>query len=279
MTATAMPSTFSPDVQQALECIGREKAGILPPYLTRAELDELLEAWWRLWNDKSIENANRRFIVDHKLYREPAFAKLATHPVVQEAVRRVIGDFQLAGYSVVATPRNGDHPTQPRDVPFHVDHCVYSDVPVDQARDTFVCVWVNFEELKIENGPFAIAVGTDKWNIGWEFLKDGKRPGLTVKDLGFDRYATFNVGPAGTTAVYSGKTWHSGTVNASEQVRKGLNMNFVPRRPLDSLRRNPFDVCALPEQTYRDLEQLIGIGDYMIARDPRMEGQKPTVMM
>src|SRR3954465_11714617 len=127
MSTTA--STFSPQVQQALDAIEREKAGILPPYLTRPELDELLAAWWRLWNDKTIVNAATRFIVDHKLYREPAFAALARHPAVQELVRRVIGDFQLAGYSVVATPRNGDTPTAISDVPFHVDHCVYSDVP------------------------------------------------------------------------------------------------------------------------------------------------------
>jgi ectoine hydroxylase-related dioxygenase (phytanoyl-CoA dioxygenase family) len=196
---------------------------------------------------------------------------------VQEVVRRTIGEFRLAGYAVVATPRNGDTPSDPNRIPFHVDHCVYSDVPVPDARDTFVCVWVNFEELKLENGPFCIAVGTDKWNIGWEFFRDGKRPKLKVQDMGWK--PTFNIGPAGTTAVYSGKTWHAGTTNASDMVRKGLNMNFVPRHPLDTHRRNSFDVCALSEENYRNLEKLIGISGYLIDRIPEMEHAPATAMM
>ena len=224
-----------------------------------------MEAWNRLWNDPTVENANKRFIVDHKIYLEPAFARVAIHPVVQEIVRRVIGDFQLAGYAVVATPRNGERAMLLHEVPFHVDHCVYSDVPEETARDTFVCVWVNFETMAMENGPFVLAVGTDKWNIGWNFFKDGKRPNLKVSDMKWP--ATFNVGPAGTTAVYSGKTWHSASTNASDIVRKGLNMNFVPRHPIDTLRRNPFDLCALSEANYATLEKLIGIPDYLIRRE------------
>jgi len=269
-------ASFSPGVNAALSSIETIKAGIVPPFLTREELDELLGAWHRLWNDKSIENANKRFLVDHKMYREPAFAKLATHPAVQEIVRKTIGDFQLAGYAVVATPRNADVPTDPTKVPFHTDHCVYSDTPVPDARDTFVCVWVNFEELRMENGPFCIAVGTDKWNIGWEFFQSGKRPNLSVADMNWP--PSFNVGPAGTTAVYSGKTWHSATSNASDNVRKGLNMNFVPRHPLDTLKRNPFDICALSADNYAYLQKLIGIDGFLIDRIPAMEGMKVAGM-
>lgn len=260
--------TFTPEIDQALAVIEREKSGFLPPYLTRAELDELLAAWQRLFTDPTVQLTNQRFIVDHKLYNEPAFAKLATHPVVQQVVRNVIGDFQLAGYSVVATPRNGDKVTTPETTPFHTDHCVYSDVPVPQARDTFVCVWVNFEELRMENGPFALALNTHRFNIGWEFFE--QRPGLKIDDMGWSRLAAYNVGPAGTTAVYSGKTWHSSTKNCSNEVRKGLNMNFVPRHPLDTLKRNPFDLCALTQERYERLQQLIGIPGYLIDRIPEM---------
>ncbi len=260
--------TFSPEVDQALAVIEREKSGFVPPYLTRAELDDLLAAWQRLFTDPSIKLENQRFIIDHKLYTEPAFAKLATHPVVQQIVRNTIGEFQLAGYSVVATPRNGDVVTTPETTPFHTDHCVYSDVPVPQARDTFVCVWVNFEELKMENGPFALALGTHKFNIGWEFFQ--QRPGLKVEHMGWSRVAGYNVGPAGTTAVYSGKTWHSSTKNCSDQVRKGLNMNFVPRHPLDTLKRNAFDLCALSQDKYDRLTKMIAIPDYLIERIPEL---------
>lgn len=261
-----MSTAFSPAIATALDAVARDKAGFLPPYLNDAELADLLAAWTRLYTDPTVKLSNQRFIVDPKLYGEPAFARLATHPVVQEVVRRVIGPFQLAGYAVVATPPNGTTPSTPQTTPFHVDHCVYSDVPVNVARDTFVCVWVNFEALAMENGPFALAVGTDKWNIGWEFFK--ARPGLEVKDMGWDRLAAYNTGPAGSTAIYSGKTWHSATTNCSQVVRKGLNMNFVPAQPLDSLRRNFFDACALERPAYDALAALIGIPGYLIAHDP-----------
>jgi len=270
-----MNEAFTPEMTSALNFIQKEKAGILPPYLSRAELDACLEAWHRLWNDPTIENANKRFIVDHKIYLEPAFARVATHPVVQEVVRRTIGEFQLAGYAVVATPRNGEREMRPDEVPFHVDHCVYSDVKEEIARDTFVCVWANFEDIAMENGPFCIAVGTDKWSIGWDFFKDGKRPNLKVVDMKWP--PSFNIGPAGTTAVYSGKTWHSATTNASEVVRKGLNMNFVPKHPLDSLRRSSFDLCALSESNYAKLTELIDIPGYLIDRVPEFSGMAMNV--
>ena len=261
-------SRFSPEVDQALDVIAREKSGFLPPYLTRAELDELLAAWNRLFHDPAVKLENNRFIVNHKLYEEPAFAKLATHPVVQQVVRNVIGEFQLAGYSVVATPKNADSVSTPETTNFHTDHCVYSDVPVPQARDTFVCVWVNFEKLAMENGPFALALDTHKFNIGWEFFQE--RPGLKVEHMGWRNAAGYNVGPPGTTAVYSGKTWHSSTKNSSPDVRKGLNMNFVPRHPLDTCKRNSFDLCALSAERYARLEQLIGIPGYLIDRNPAL---------
>lgn len=255
----------SPALQQALTSIEQEKAGFLPPFLTRQELDDLLAAWHHLYDSPDVpKDAQNRFIVDAALYNEPAFARLATHPVVLETARRVIGDYQLASYSVVATPRNGDTPTTAQTVQFHVDHSVYSDVPVPQSRDTFVCIWVNFEELAMENGPFALAVGTDALNIGWEYFAGAPNKTEAVKAMGWDKIAAFNIGPAGTTAVYSGKTWHAGTTNASDMVRKGLNINFVPRKPLDTLRRNPFDVCALSREQYDHLNAMLGIPDFLI---------------
>ena len=70
---------------------------------------------------------------------------------------------------------------------------------------------------------FAVAVGSHKFNIGYEFFK--KRPGLRLVDLGNrEKMTHLNIGPPGTTAVYSGKTWHSATTNCSQVMRKGLNM-------------------------------------------------------
>ena len=261
-------TTPTPEIEAALEHIGRLKAGILPPYLSQRELGELLAAWTRLYETPGVKLENQRFIVDHRLYEVPEFARLATHPIVQEAVRRTIGEFELAGFSVVATPNNGAQPNTAQDITFHIDHSVYSDVPVSESKDTFVCVWVNFEALAMENGPFVIAEGSHDFNMGYPEMqtKYGRRLG-PAGELGWDHLARFNVGPAGQTAVYSGKTWHSGTINSSTEMRKGLNMNYVPKGAKDSTKRNPFDLCALAPERYARLKQTIGIEGYMIPWD------------
>lgn len=259
---------FDSQIESVLQQIERDKAGFLPPFLSREELDELLEAWHRVASLPDLRWEANRFITDPRLYDESAFARLATHPVVQEAARRTIGDFQLAGYAVVATPNNGSTPTTPQTANLHVDHCVYSDIPVPQARDTFVCIWVNFEKLAIENGPFALAIGTHRFNIGWEYFDDAPDKRAAINAMGWDECVSFNTGPAGSTAVYSGKTWHAGTTNASDVIRKGLNMNFVPKEPLDTNRRNHFDICGLSLEQHHRLTQLIGIPDYIIDHEP-----------
>lgn len=268
---TSFASGVGVGVQEALREIEREKAGILPPYLTEQEISDLMKAWTHVYETPGVELENQRFIIDHRLYEEPAFAHLATHPTIQEAVRNAIGDFQLAGYSMVATPTNGTEPMQVQNVPFHIDHSVYSNVPVSQARDTFVCVWVNFEELAIENGPFVLAVGSHAFNMGYPeaTAQFGKAHG-TAGEFGWDRLARFNIGPAGTTAVYSGKTWHSASTNCSSKMRKGLNMNFVPKDARDSTKRNRFDLCALSHDRYLNLQRLVGIPDYLIPWDAQM---------
>lgn len=273
MTAIADAPTFSPEIQKALDYIDTVKAGVLPPFLSRAELDALLADWQTLFDDPKIELSNNRFIADHALYRMPALARLVAHPVVLEAARRTIGPVKLASYSVVATPRNGDAPKPTEELTIHVDHSVYSDTPVPKARDTFVCIWVNFEDQTIENGPFCIFPGTHAWNIGWEFFNSGLRPGLRPRDLLMQHLAVYNTGPAGSTAVYSGKTWHSGTVNCSDVVRKGVVINFVPAEPLDTVSQNFFDLCALPRPDYDKLVALLGQGpDFCMAHRPDLVG-------
>ncbi|MDX2225725.1 MAG: phytanoyl-CoA dioxygenase family protein [Verrucomicrobiae bacterium] len=271
---TGSTTPHSPALQSALDEISREKAGILPPFLSETELKELVEAWWALYNDPeiSIDRSNPRFIIDPKIYEVPAFARLTTHPVIQEAVRRTIGEFQLLSYAVVATPKNAEKPTPFDQCPFHIDHVVYSDVPVETTRDTFVCVWMNFEEQKMENGPFTLAVGTHKWRMDMDFFR--KRPGLKIQDLGgVEKLTRPNTGPAGQTAVYSGLTWHAPTANCSDVIRKGLNMNFVPKHTLDTLKRMRIDLCGLSQERYDRLNRLIGIPGYIVDREPAFENQ------
>ncbi|MDK3159928.1 phytanoyl-CoA dioxygenase family protein [Kamptonema cortianum] len=264
----------TPDVLAALNEIEKEKSGKLPPFLSPDELATLVAAWHRIYNDPDceIDPRNPRFIVHPKIYSAPEFIHLITHPVIQEAVRRCIGEFEFAGYSVVATPRNGDRPTPFERIPFHIDHVYYSDVPPEDTRDTFCCVWMNFEEQAPENGPICLAHGTHKFRIGGDFFK--KRPGLRLQDLGgVEKVTMLNTGPAGTTAVYSGLTWHSPTTNCSEVIRKGLNMNFVPKNALDTRRRNRIDVSGLPKDQYDAFVRSVGVPGYVTPWVPELQAQ------
>src|SRR5262249_49582480 len=135
-------TTFSPEIDSAIKDIETIKGGLIPPFLTRRELDDCLSAWHRLWDDPTVvrmPNPVTRFIVDNRMYREPAFAKVATHPVVQAAARATLGpDVMLINYAVVATPPYSKEPSKWGEIPFHIDHCVFSDVPLPEARDTMV---------------------------------------------------------------------------------------------------------------------------------------------
>ena len=136
-------------------------------------------------------------------------------------------------------------------------------------------MWVNFEALTIENGPFVIAEGTHNYNLGYPEMKiKYGKPLAPAGELGWDHLARFNVGPAGMTAVYSGKTWHSATTNCSDKLRKGLVINFVPFLAVDSTKRNPFDVCALDKGRYDRLQQTIGIPGYLIPWDEAMAAKE-----
>jgi len=269
---TRTDAGFEPAVADALTRIDQEKGGLIPPYLSREELDAALEAWHRIWNDPDIPvspppPAAARFTAHPAMYAEPAFARIASHPVVQAAARAVLGpEVMLINYALVTTPKNGEEITPPGRYPFHIDHCVFSDQPAETARDTMVCIWINFEDMGPEHGPFCIATGTDKWRLDYDFFK--KRPGLNMNHLGIQNHADLNVGPAGSTAVYSGFTWHSPTNVVSERVRKGINLNFLRKPPLDCLRRLANDICNQTPEVHAKLDELIGIPGYIESRNP-----------
>lgn len=250
-------------LDDALETVGREKAGILPPFLGAKLIDDGLAAWQRLYDNPAMAWCQYppRYLMGPDMYLEPAFAEIATHPVVLGAARRVLEvDISLASYHVVATPPNADEPSaNDINVNFHVDHVIYSQVPVPDSPDNvFVCVWVNFHDMGLENGPLRLAVGTDKFNIGWEFFVDGRRPHLSVYDMHWERLLAMNVGPAGTSGVYSGKTWHTASNNCSPVTRKGLQIMFTPLRPLTALTRPWFDIAGLDPDRHAALKSLVG---------------------
>ena len=262
--APAVPATFEP----AIRVIESVKSGLIPPFLSPDQLQACLESWHQLWNDPTVPRSPTqapRFIVDNRMYEHPAFVAVATHPVVQAAARAVLGpDIMLINYAIVATPKNGETITPPGRYPFHIDHVVFSHIPVEQARDTMVCIWINFEDMGPEHGPFCIAHDTDKWRLGYEFFR--KRPGLSMNDFGIQDHAKLNVGPAGSTAVYSGFTWHSPTNNITDRVRKGINLNFLRKPPLDCHKRLDNDICHLPQAQHEALDKLINIPGYLEPR-------------
>ena len=99
------------DVAAALDLIAEAKAGFLEGFLSQEELNGLLEAWRRTTSLPSLTNADGRFVSDPRLYHELAFARLVTHPLIMEAVRRVIGEFRLVRLQLVATSPNASMPS------------------------------------------------------------------------------------------------------------------------------------------------------------------------
>ncbi|MDX2225833.1 MAG: phytanoyl-CoA dioxygenase family protein [Verrucomicrobiae bacterium] len=257
---TMVENIETPEIKEALGIIAREKAGILPPYASSALLGRCLEDWRKLYEDPEMGWGHYppRYLMGPDMYLSKAFAELATHPVTLAAARAVLGDCQLASYHLVATPPNS---TEKADwdrgnIIFHVDHVIYSDVPVPQSgANAFACVWVNFEEMTLENGPLCVAVGTDRWNLGPELFPSPHQ--LTPDDLNFRRLSRFNMGPAGTAGVYSGKTWHAPTPNASTRIRRGLQIDFVPLRPEVTIKQAWFDIAGLEKTKYEQVVSLL----------------------
>jgi ectoine hydroxylase-related dioxygenase (phytanoyl-CoA dioxygenase family) len=235
--------------------IREDKAGFLERFLSREELDDLLEAWHRTASRPSLSNADGRFVSDPCLYRESAFARLATHPFIMEAVRRVIGQFRLVRLQLVATTPNADAPTKLDNLGgFHLEHYAHSNVHALVSRDTSAWAWVNFEKLTLENGPLAISLGSHHINLGERRLDSEQVLAAT----------RFHVGEAGATAIFSGKTLHCATNNCSSVVRKGLALGFVPAEPQDVTKRGDLDVCHLSSRDYRAFSALINRSDYLV---------------
>ena len=243
------------DTAAALDVIGEAKAGFLEGFLAPEELDGLLEAWHRITSLPSLTNADGRFVSDPRLYRELAFARLATHPLIMEAVRRMIGDCRLVRLQLVATSPNASMPTTRESLKgFHVEHHLHSEVHPLLSRDTNAWVWVNFEMLTMENGPLAVSIGSHHVDLRKRRLDPAQVVAATQ----------FHVGSAGATAVFSGKTLHCGTNNCSKVVRKGLYVGFVPAQPQDVTKRRELDVCHLAISDYEAFAALISRSDCLV---------------
>jgi phytanoyl-CoA dioxygenase PhyH len=243
------------DTAEALDVIAEAKAGFLEEFLLQQELDGLLEAWHRITSLPSLTNADGRFVSDPRLYSELAFARLATHPLIMEAVRRVIGDCRLVRLQLVATSPNASKPSTRESLKgFHVEHYAHSEVHQLLSRDTTAWVWVNFEILTMENGPLAVSIGSHHVDLRERRL-----------DLAQVKAATqFHVGSAGATAVFSGKTLHCATNNCSKVVRKGLYVGFVPAQPQDVTKRGALDLCCLSIRDYEAFAALISRSDCLV---------------
>jgi ectoine hydroxylase-related dioxygenase (phytanoyl-CoA dioxygenase family) len=243
------------DAAAALDSIREDKAGFLERFLSQEDLQNLLEAWHRIASQPSLSTADGRFVSDPCLYRESAFARLAAHPIIAEAVRRVIGEFRLVRLQLVATTPNAEMPSRLENLEgFHLEHYAHSDVHALISRDTSAWVWVNFEELMIENGPLAVSLGSHHIDLGQHRLDPQQVLAAT----------RLHVGEAGATVIFSGKTLHCATNNCSSAVRKGLSIGFVPAEPQDVTKRGDLDVCHLSVSDYQAFAALIDRPNYLV---------------
>ena len=236
------------DFTPALAEIADQKAGFLTGLFTPSELDELLAAWNRVLALPDLRNEDG-FIVDPRIYSEAAFARVASHPIVEAAVRCVIGECRVVRMLLIATQPNATAPSRLDTLRgFHVEHPLHSDSHPLLSEDTSAWAWVNLGPMTVEDGPLALSLGSHHIDLRHRRLDP-------VQVLQRTR---LHVGAAGATAIFSGKTLHSATNNCGGRVRKGINIGYVPAEPRDVTKRGSLDLCHQTPDVYERFAALLG---------------------
>jgi hypothetical protein len=236
------------DFTAALAEIADQKAGFLAGLFTQIELDALISAWRRLVALPDLRNEDG-FIVDPRIYGEAAFAGVASHPVVEEAVRCVIGECRVVRMLLIATHPNATAPSRLDNLDgFHVEHPLHSDRHPLLSEDTSAWAWVNLEPMAVEDGPLALSLGSHHIDLRRQRLD----PAQVLQRT------RLHVGAGGATAIFSGKTLHTATNNCGGRVRKGISIGYVPAEPRDVTKRGSLDLCHQTRDVYERFAALLG---------------------
>ncbi len=188
----------------------------------------------------------------HSLFgRTRAVDELAVHPLVLEAVDRVVGDVLLSASVAIEI-----HPGENAQTP-HFDDGVYP-LPQDFEEIWVSALWA-IDDFTLENGATVVQPGSHG--------NRGRRPD-DIDEITVEM-------PAGSVLLYSGRLWHHGGANRSDASRLGIVLSYAASwlRPQDThLISVPIDLARTLDPRLRDL---LGYAmrppfhGYVDGRDPR----------
>ncbi len=168
-----------------------------------------------------------------------AFDLAAIHPLLLGVLDRVLGHYQLSAPTGIEIG-----PGEAAQV-LHQDQSIYP-LPAEQPEVVVNTIWA-LDDFTESNGATRLIAGSHRWV--------GRQPDGTEELVQAEM-------PAGSAAFYTGRVWHGGGANRTDQPRLGVILEYVAAwlRPQEThLLAVPRDVVAeLPER----LQELLGYNIY-----------------
>src|SRR5882757_9936839 len=191
----------------------------------RAELRELFDATPCGRDDFEGRSTRRVYALFAKTR---ALDPLATHPMVLDALDRVLGPAQLSAPTAIEIGPGE------RAQPLHPDDAIYP-IPRPHAELVVNVMWP-FDDFTEANGATRVVPGSHRWI--------DERPDAATETVAVTM-------PAGSAMLYVGSLWHGGGANATEQPRIGVVLHYAVSwiRPVEN------HVLAVPREVVRRLPE------------------------
>jgi ectoine hydroxylase-related dioxygenase (phytanoyl-CoA dioxygenase family) len=144
--------------------------------------------------------------------KDPLFEICFTHPKVLAAISHVLqGDFKLSSLNYrAALPDAG----------LQGLHADWGRLETPGAYQVCNSIWL-LDDFTPENGATRAVPGSHRWpETPQEAMGNPADPHPEEKLL---------LGPAGTVFVFNSHTWHGGTLNRTDKLRRGLHSYFCRR--------------------------------------------------
>jgi ectoine hydroxylase-related dioxygenase (phytanoyl-CoA dioxygenase family) len=202
----------------------------------RAELSRLVET--TPYGRDDFEGSRTRRV--YALFAKTrALDDLAIHPLVLDALERVLGPAQLSAPTAIAIGPGE------RAQPLHPDDAIYP-VPRPHAELVLNVMWP-FDDFTVENGATRLVPGSHRWT--------DKVPRPDAETVSVEM-------PAGSAMLYVGSLWHGGGANRTQTCRTGVVLHYAAAwlRPVEN------HVLAVPREVVRTLperlQELLGYNIY-----------------
>ena len=168
-----------------------------------------------------------------------ALDAMAIHPMVRDALDRVLGPAQLSAPTAIEIGPGE------RAQPLHPDDAIYP-IPRPHAELVVNVMWP-FDDFTEANGATRVVPGSHRWIE--------ERPDPNTETVAVEM-------PAGSAMLYVGSLWHGGGANTTMQPRVGVVLHYAVSwiRPVEN------HVLAVPRDVVRKLperlQELLGYNVY-----------------